>query len=334
MHADDPFYDDHSSDQPTPDEWIEALDEFCEDKRVWVCGYEGCGHRTDRLAKIQNHVRTHTKERPFICGHEGCDKDFTRKDHLDRHVKSHGEGIPRPVACTWEGCSKRFQTRQHLDRHIKTHEKKFYCTGYPPCKEFFRKEKTLEEHVAKEHLKTYPYACSYVDEKSGQPCTKAYLQEGHLRVHFQNCHREKEATYFCSLCPAPGSELEDIETENGIVSVAKEALAFDSYRELASHNRDQHPPICPQCGRKFRDQSGLAGHFDTVHAERTRQPQLPCPEPNCGRVFKTSYNLKAHIRSVHEQRRTFVCSAASFTDSNKPDLKAWNFVQSPRSNSM
>lgn len=293
---------------------------------MWICGYVGCGHRTDRLQKIQNHVRTHTKERPFICGHPGCDKDFTRKDHLDRHVKSHGEGIPRPVACTWEGCTKRFQTRQHLDRHYKTHEKKFYCTGYPPCKEIFRKEKTLEEHVLKEHLNTYPYACGHVDEKTGERCTKAYLKEGHLRSHIQSCHseKEKEAIYFCSLCPAPGSEMETVETEHGVVTIAKEALAFSSYKELSAHNKEQHPPTCSECGRKFKDKHSLDGHFDTVHSQRPDKPQYPCAEPDCGRVFKTSWNLKAHIRSVHEQRRNFICSASSFTDTNKEDLKAWS----------
>jgi uncharacterized Zn-finger protein len=333
MDPDDPFCDDSSNDDPSygeptssqsnPDEWIETVDDAFPDKKVWICGYAGCGHRTDRLQKIQNHVRTHTKERPFVCSHRGCNKDFTRKDHLDRHVLSHGEGIPRPVACTWEGCSKRFQTRQHLDRHIKTHESKFYCTGYPPCKEFFRKQKTLNEHIAREHFNIYPYACDYVDKDTGERCTKTYLREGHLRAHYQSCHGEREAIYICEMCPAPGTELELGEGKDNIIE-ATPSLAFDTYNELKAHIREVHPPVCPQCGKRFRDQAGLDGHFNTVHIDPTKQPHFPCPEPGCGRVFKTNYNMKAHIRSVHEDHRPFICSASSFADSNKPDLKAWD----------
>jgi uncharacterized C2H2 Zn-finger protein len=208
---------------------------------------------------------------------------------------------------------------------MESHTNKFHCTGFPPCEEFFRKQKTLDAHIAKAHLNSaHPYPCTYVDEETGERCTKSYKSEKAMRKHLSNFHQKDEAVHFCSLCPAPGSGFDVVETENGPLSLAKEPLAFDSYQELSNHNREHHPPICSLCSRQFASESNLRAHVDTVHSKPENQQLFTCPYPECDqRTFTFNSNLKAHIRNVHEKLMRFVCNDTAFADSKKDDLKAW-----------
>jgi general transcription factor IIIA len=301
-----------------------------ESSRQWkfVCDFEGCGQRFNRPCRLEAHTRSHTNERPFACPENGCDKAFPRKDHLKRHLKSahNSEEGARPFACDWEGCDKAFLSAALLKRHKETHQTKFYCTGYPPCKDVFRKEGTLQAHIKTKHLSTVPFPCTCIDEENGEACTKGYQTESALRRHVAKAHgeREKEQAYFCMSCPAPGSEFEMIETLNGVVAVAKEPLAFPTHEDLVAHNRHVHPPICPECQLKCKSQATLKEHFEALHGDPTTRPKFPCPRPGCDRVFNKANNLKVHIASVHEQQKNFSCDAALFANSNKPELKAWD----------
>ncbi|KAF2275901.1 uncharacterized protein EI97DRAFT_450698 [Westerdykella ornata] len=309
---DDPFANDTPA---APDPFIREGINQSDGRSQWLCTYTGCEYRCDRLAKIQNHVRVHTGERPFVCTYGNCDRSFTRKDKLTQHVKNvHGEEAPRPHACTWEGCTKSFGTKQHLKEHIKSHERLFYCTGYPPCTEAFRKQKTLDSHIAQKHLKINPWACTFIDAETGEKCTKSYQTEGSLRLHTKTCHNGKVTeVFFCVHCPAPGAQMETFETEMGIITQPTEPLRFATKEELLNHEKVHHPPECMLCNRKFASQMNLDNHVAVVHGDPKSQPQLPCPYPDCKSVFKKRSNLNTHIWSFHEKRKNF-----------KTDLKAWD----------
>ncbi|KAF2659227.1 hypothetical protein K491DRAFT_766147 [Lophiostoma macrostomum CBS 122681] len=293
----------------------------------YICDFEGCGQRFNRPSRLDDHMRTHTKEK-LPCTFADCDKSFTRHDHLKRHLRAFHSEVPmdRPFMCDWEDCGKRFITRQHLTGHIKTHETKYYCRDYPPCKEVFRKQKTLDAHIKSKHLSLDPYPCPFVDEETGEHCTKGYQTHSALRGHQSTSHEnKKDNTYYCFACPVPGTEVEVIEMETGETQeIPREPLPFANYPALTTHMRECHPPTCKDCGRKFKSDGNLKEHMKFVHGPEEDRPKFPCPHDGCGKVFVTAHNRKTHVESVHEKRKKFYCDKSFFVDSKKSELADWD----------
>ena len=85
-------------------------------RRVWVCDVDGCGKTYVKQARLLEHQRVHTGERPFVCEH--CGASYMRSTHLAAHMRTHMDESMKPLACSHEGCTKRFWTQQHLRRHV------------------------------------------------------------------------------------------------------------------------------------------------------------------------------------------------------------------------
>ncbi|KAJ4286132.1 hypothetical protein N0V90_013481 [Kalmusia sp. IMI 367209] len=299
-----------------------------EAKRTWnyVCDFQGCGQRFNRPCRLEAHMRSHSKERPFVCPHDDCDKTFPRKDHLQRHLKhSHAEP-ERNFACDWEGCGKTFTSNGRLQRHKEVHDSKFYCTGFPPCKEPFRKQKTLDAHIKTVHLETKAYPCTHVNPDTGEQCMHGYQTENGLRRHVAKVHGDKEERrYFCIACPMPGTKYETTQNVDGdTFQVPKEPLSFSTAAELQAHDREAHPPTCSVCGQVFKRQDTLNSHFQALHRDPADQQLFQCPYQECGKSFNRKSNLHVHITHVHENQKHFVCSLDAMQKSKHPDLSSWN----------
>ncbi|KAI8090223.1 uncharacterized protein B0P05DRAFT_594561 [Gilbertella persicaria] len=92
-------------------------------KAAYCCEWIGCPRERKpflKRHKMQNHMRTHTGERPFVCHVEGCDKKFSRPDSLNTHIKTHSN--VRPFICPFDKCTKAYFHSRSLRKHAKSHE--------------------------------------------------------------------------------------------------------------------------------------------------------------------------------------------------------------------
>ena len=97
---------------------------FNYDGATHACPYEGCTYTTEKKTNFDNHIRTHTRERPFPCEFEGgCGFSAATKNHLKIHIRTHtGE---RPFPCEFEGCEYRAATQSTLNTHLLSDKHKF-----------------------------------------------------------------------------------------------------------------------------------------------------------------------------------------------------------------
>jgi hypothetical protein len=139
------------------------------EQKLHQCPHVGCAKAFNRPARLAEHLRSHTNERPFKCAAAGCAKSFLRQAHLAHHTKSAHLGV-REYVCSVARCGKRFVTGTRLRRHEATHagRSRFQCTAgcgeQGVCGAVFRKHSTLQRHIRDAHLHQKPFVCGHVDD--------------------------------------------------------------------------------------------------------------------------------------------------------------------------
>ncbi|KAJ0404276.1 hypothetical protein ATCC90586_001433 [Pythium insidiosum] len=85
------------------------------------CSFAGCNKRYAHSSNLRAHERTHAGIKPYACHYDGCGKSFAHSVSLKEHIWMHA-GF-QPYVCPYEGCEKKFTQVSNFARHKKTHEK-------------------------------------------------------------------------------------------------------------------------------------------------------------------------------------------------------------------
>lgn len=159
----------------------------CRSERRFTCPHPGCQKAYYKPSRLQEHILTHTGERPHVC--EVCGQSYFRHSHLTAHMRVHKDEGEKRFECPREGCGKRFWTQAHCRRHEESHD----CAEQHKCEQceaVFAKSHALRAHVAEVHMPpgTKPWLCGH------EGCGKSFAMKQQLRTH-ERTHDRKYTSY-------------------------------------------------------------------------------------------------------------------------------------------
>ncbi|KAA1066863.1 Strongly-conserved Zn-finger binding protein (TFIIIA) [Puccinia graminis f. sp. tritici] len=302
-------------------------------QRKYFCHWEGCQKSYTKPVRLEEHVRSHTNERPFGC--PTCPAAYRRETHLTAHMRMHLPESSRPLLCGWqaatlassssssstttstaspEACPRRFWTQQQLRIHRENvHEGK---KGQPKlrcdhCPQEFLKHRALRAHLLDAHCPqgTKPYMCPHPN------CGFSFANPSRLRKH-ERTHEPNRYTCVHHDC-----------LNNPSLSLQQRS--FSSWTDLQRHTRDSHPFRCPEqdCSRNkkpFKSLRSLKQHLQVYHppaqphreGEEEEEEPMTAPGilassarntgafictqyPPCTRAYKSARALQRHVNLIH-----------------------------------
>ncbi|KAL7269982.1 hypothetical protein RUND412_007326 [Rhizina undulata] len=164
------------------------------DKR-YPCTYDECDKSFTRPCRLDEHLRSHTGERPFKCtaDPENCDRSFLRNSHLKAHVRAmHLKD--KPYRCTFivipgtEDDRGQFGFKRKASEPAVDDKEDGEGEGVGEekapreCGARFSTNQHLKRHL-ESHLKTFPYIC-----KDYSPCEAGFRKHSQLARHIRSAH--------------------------------------------------------------------------------------------------------------------------------------------------
>ncbi|KAE8741147.1 hypothetical protein FOCC_FOCC013309 [Frankliniella occidentalis] len=254
---------------------------------------ETCGKEFTNRVHHEEHVRSHTGERPFQCVE--CGKGFATKRSLRNHNHLGKNARERPHMCSQ--CPATFTTGFMLKIHEKGHsgEKPFACDE---CGKAYRSQHVYQDHL-NQHKGIKAHKC--------KECGKCFTWRTSLWAHTKE--HSKEKPFECVQCGAKFAEQTELKDhwevhfddkpfqcpECGIGFM----LEADCEKHLEIHKMSPSY-CCTKCDEKFVWAEELNRHMYS-HKEKKRCLCPTCGQTfsNCGERFVMCEALRKHKKSIH-----------------------------------
>uniref|UniRef100_A0A1B6D4J0 C2H2-type domain-containing protein n=1 Tax=Clastoptera arizonana TaxID=38151 RepID=A0A1B6D4J0_9HEMI len=280
-----------------------------------------CGKLFGKNFDLQQHVRSHTGERPYQC--VVCGRAFTQKSNVKKHMATH-KVWPKPLRTLSTPESEMIDADLKESLVNDSIDRSYHCQF---CTAVFPNFYQLKTH-RKQHSHHKVYKC--IQKK----CNETFEDLDLFLEHTTVVHAD-EAAFHCHLCNKEFASLDDLGThqyEHGVrprpshksVTCKKCKSRFSSIETLEKHlATDSHNYSCPKCQKVFPCERFLRRHLP-IH---TKVPLHVCQQ--CGKAFKTYQYLNIH-KVIHSDVKPYVCKVCSVAFNRQDKLVRHSLIHDPQ----
>ncbi len=308
--------------------------------KVNVC--EFCGRACGSFSDLEQHLKTHTEEKPFECpvclstfatrsalrihekNHTGeeqhicqtCDLACVSQSALEKHWLVHtGE---KPFDCPVQ-CGKSFKQKSQVNYHVKTVHGDVAPRDRPRnhvclhCSAAFTTASTLRKH-ARVHTNDRRHQCKF--------CNKSFIQKVHLQTHLLRHSGDKP--WLCNVCGKGFVTNTVLKEHSKLHTGTKKTFpctdcnaTYANLADLTVHKRrhtGELPFTCDKCSKSFRSKRLLQEH------ERSHLNIKPFACANCGKTFATASGLRQHYKRHDTCKLTSLPGSFSLVDDQHATL--------------